>query len=297
MNPCIRWLAITIMMLGSSFVAQVQGEELPLVARLVVSDTEICVNDTIIYKLVLTNPLVSSIQVTDRQSHLEQILELKREMAKEWTVVRTITAADKGAYEGKIMIRGKDSMALYDHCFYTAARNPVFESAGRYEFRVRVKCLLGEVATKPIDILVKERPASETVAIKNNAVAVSKLLSGLDTPRFVDEYKKLQGSLAGGSIKRSLDVMAKYEEFRHTGSLGGKNTAVVDAFHELSKDCDEVRREQLASRFVRDAFQQEHWEDLEAILKTFQEDSSFRRGYRGQLREAKGDAIQEESSK
>ncbi|MFN0018326.1 MAG: hypothetical protein ACKVP0_08710 [Pirellulaceae bacterium] len=295
MHPCLIWSAILLFL--SHFISLVRSEDSPLVARLVVSDTEICINDSIIYKLVLTNTLVSSIQITDKKNHVQQFLEVKRGLGNDWTVVRTITAADKGATEGTITISGQDSLALYDHCFFTASRNPIFDIAGKYQFRIRVKCLLGEFMTKPIDILVSDRPADESAAIKNNAVVVSKLLSGLDTPRFVKEYKQFQGRLTRGSVKRSLDLMAKYEDFNQTGTLEGKSIEVIDAFHELSKDCDEVRKEQLAARFVRDALREAKWKDLEAILKTFQEDSSFRRGYLGQLREAKGDRIEEDASK
>lgn len=259
-----------------------------LAVSCVLSDTDILVNDPVMYKLLLQNRTRSMIYVAkniaDGFSHS---LDCRLRPSKEWVQAAEHSAQTMGFADGERTISGDETLALYGQFFLTSKDEVIFSKPGDYEVRIRVKCLLGEFTTLRQTVHVRQRPQAEVEAIMKDADGIRTWFSyqKFSSPPEI-YFTDLRPQVHSGSVDRTLTMFAGLSEFMKTQNVAGEKCTAREAFSKLSKGLDEVRRDQLATSLIWNAKKAKQWQDVADLLPELAEETDWRREFQNALQAA-----------
>ena len=281
---------IAIILVATSLTNVGDAQEEPLRTELRLSDDDILVGDWIGYRLTVVNKLMSSIQLRNVKAspnkRLVRFLEC-RVHGGTWGVVREESAGKKGRREGNLEVAGHATFAFPGQFFLTEKREFVFGKPGKYEIRVRFSCLLGDFTSESHEVTVRDRPADEFANLWNSRSLAEVVLSPMDRLPWSEKHDQLHAALSGGSVKRSLGLLAAAEHYKKTGKVKDEECGLWDAFKRLEKGLDTIRHDMVTAEFVKLSHERKEWAELERLLEHLKEESHFRGSYAYELANAR----------
>lgn len=254
----------------------------PIRIEAIVGDQTILVGDPVIFKLRIVNRLKSEVMVSgDSNVKFELLLEC-REGRANWRSMGDVRAWKHGEGTTYINIDPNGTYALYGFVFAKLdGKGRVFDHAGDYAIRLRMRCILGEFVTEATVIHVVERPMKEMdlLALGNGQAAKRFLaffhLYNLEA-KLPEEFDGLRKGLSAGSLDKSLELESQIANYLELGTINTKTRAFHDAFKELSTGIDEVRRDHIAIVLCHFALKRNKLDDAAAIILEIKDDGLMR---------------------
>ena len=292
-------MILALLIVTQSSVLNAVGEEAPkpvMQVKLVLSDSEVCTQDGLAYKVILTNTSRSLIPISGPTfvPRFSCVIELK-EGGGEWREIWNYPMGIKTTIPGPIQIAAGSTWAEYgqvfltnkDGKFPTTGKSYVFGKAGKLELRARIKSAIGSYVSDPVPLTVRARPKGEEhldkryepfgrMVLDQNTIA-----SHLHAEDFDSLYKRHPS----GGVGKTLKMMLAVHRYVESGEVAGKAATWSEAFKALSVGLDEVRHDQLAFILSYGAMKDKQWKDLEFFVEQM-DDGAYRTSMRGQLESA-----------
>lgn len=286
-------LLVTLFSCHILYARLILAEE-PLRTRLVVSDNTIVCGDPILYKLVLENTLISTIQLNSRMNDVRVVyfLETRRESG-DWKIECERSQEREGLAEETFRIAGKATIVKRGMYFVSDANRFIFGKEGSVEIRIRVKCALGEFVTNTKTIAVKERPDKEQMElVRQNSPHVYKMLAATSgVKKLTPPQEELRKKLTSGSLDKSLEMFHEVATYLKDGAVRGEVCDHYGAFLRISKGLDPCRKDQVASLLAFSSLDLAKWDQLEMLSDELKEDCAERSYFQMTLEAARERAL------